>query len=116
LSPVCRACQAERGRSGPAYDQPHGGHIGLVAIILLFAILMMLVVVPVAVVAATRAVARTYDSGRREPRMVEPALDDRLTRIEEAIDAMAMQIETMTRQQRALLRATNASEEDTEPR
>lgn len=88
----------------------------LVAIILLFAILVILVVVPVAVVAATRAVARSYDSGRRQPNMVEPALDDRLTRIEEAIDAMAMQIETMAQQQRALLRSTNAAEEDTEPR
>lgn len=69
---------------------------------ILLVILVMVIVVPVAIVAATRAVSR-FDGGMTG--RLDPALDDRLGRIEEAIDAMAMQIETLSQQQRALLSA-----------
>jgi hypothetical protein len=74
-----------------------------VVFVLLLGILAMLIVIPVAVVAATRAVGRPYDAGRYERGPLDPALDDRLVRIEEAIDAMALQIEAMAQQQRLLL-------------
>ena len=71
--------------------------------LLLLAILVMVIVIPVAIVAGTRAATRMSDGIRYERPLLDPALDDRLSRIEEAIDAMALQIETLTQQHRALL-------------
>jgi hypothetical protein len=76
----------------------------IVVFVLLLAILVAIIVVPVAIVTATRVAGRTFN-GARTDRLLDPALDDRLARIEEAIDAMALQIESLNQQQRALLGA-----------
>ncbi|HEX7123372.1 MAG TPA: hypothetical protein VF178_13435 [Gemmatimonadaceae bacterium] len=78
--------------------------------VLLLAIFVMLLVVPVTAVLVTRSVLRSMDMGAATARPV--AIEDRLTRIEEAIDAMAQQIERLTEQQRALLGGAAVVESD----
>lgn len=70
---------------------------------ILLAAIIALMVIPVATFAAVRAVTQVLgQSGLARPRE-DSELNVRLTRIEEAIDAMASQIERLSEQQRALL-------------
>jgi sensor domain CHASE-containing protein len=75
----------------------------VIGLFFLFAVLVAVVVVPVATIAAVRAVGRAFNvMGSAASRPVDDAVDARLTRIEEAIDAMAMQIDRISRERRAL--------------
>ncbi len=75
----------------------------MIGLFLLFAVLVAVVVVPVATIAAVRAVGRAFNvMGNAAAPPVDDAVDARLTRIEEAIDAMALQIDRISRERRAL--------------
>ena len=67
-------------------------------VILLVALFAMFVIVPVATFAAVKATGRTFDLVRAERGTVSGSVDARLSRIEEAIDAMALQLERVSRQ------------------
>ena len=74
---------------------------------LLFAVAIVLVIVMFGVPAIASSIARNVvNSMDRSPAsgsIDQGIVEARLTRIEEAIDAMALQIERLTDQQRALL-------------
>ena len=67
-------------------------------VVLLIALFAAVVVVPVATFAAVRAVGRAFDMVRAERGGMDGSLDARLSRIEEAIDAMALQLDRVSRQ------------------
>lgn len=72
-------------------------------VVILLAALFALLAIPVATFVAARVVTQVLgQSGIARPRD-DSELNVRLTRIEEAIDAMAGQIERLSEQQRALL-------------
>lgn len=71
--------------------------------VLLFTILVTLIAAPTVAYFVVRAVLRGLEPGSVAAH--SSPIDDRLTRIEEAIDAMAQQIERLTEQQRILLGA-----------
>lgn len=73
----------------------------MIAIVALFLIAILVVVVPAIAASVARSVAnnRSPSSGSIDQSLVEA----RLGRIEEAIDAMAVQIERLSEHQRALL-------------
>jgi hypothetical protein len=75
----------------------------VIGLFFLFAVLVAVIVVPVATIAAVRAVGRAFNvMGNAASRPVDDAVDARLARIEEAIDAMAMQIDRISRDRRVL--------------
>jgi hypothetical protein len=75
----------------------------VIGLLILFAVLLAVMVVPIATIAAVRAVGRTLGGlGGASFRPVDDVVDARLTRIEEAIDAMALQIDRISRERRAL--------------
>jgi uncharacterized protein YlxW (UPF0749 family) len=70
---------------------------------ILMAAIFALLAIPVATLVAVRVVTQVLSqNGLSRPRE-DSELNVRLTRIEEAIDAMASQIERLSEQQRALL-------------
>lgn len=71
-------------------------------VFIVLAVIAALVVIPAVAVAASRAAVRGTQG--RIP-VEDAATQDRLERIEEAIDAMAAQIERLTQQQQLLLAA-----------
>lgn len=79
-------------------------------IMVILAIFVALIAAPITAVLVTRSVLRSVDMGA--PAARPAAIDDRLARIEEAIDAMAQQIERLTEQQRALLGGPAVVESD----
>ena len=77
--------------------------MSVIGLFFLFAVLVAVVVVPVATIAAVRAVGRAFNvMGGAASRTADETVDVRLTRIEEAIDAMALQIDRISRERRAL--------------
>lgn len=84
--------------------------IGL--LLLLVLIMVLAVVVPTIAAAVARNVASNMNRGPSSGSIDQSLVEARLTRIEEAIDAMAVQIERLSDHQRALLgRETNVDRE-----
>lgn len=75
----------------------------MIALIAAVAVLAVLLFVPAIAVAASRAAVRSVDSVSARIPVEDAATQDRLARIEEAIDAMAAQIERLTQQQQLLV-------------
>lgn len=75
--------------------------IGL--LVLIIAIMVLAVVVPTIAATVARNVASGMNRGPSSGSIDQSLVEARLTRIEEAIDAMAVQIERLTDHQRALL-------------
>ena len=75
--------------------------IGLLA--LLVAIMVLAVVVPTIAATVARNVVNSTNRGPSSGSIDQSLVEARLTRIEEAIDAMAVQIERLSDHQRALL-------------
>lgn len=73
----------------------------MMAFVFVIAMVIAVIVAPVAAYAAVRVVMRTMEVGRSA--VPNDALDARLTRIEEAIDTMAVQIERLADNQRLKL-------------
>ena len=88
--------------------------MSVIGLFLLFAVLVAVVVVPVATIAAVRAVGRAFNIMGTGAPPVNDAVDARLTRIEEAIDAMALQIDRIARERRTLP-ATDPRETEIDP-
>jgi hypothetical protein len=72
----------------------------MIVVIVLFVFLMAAIVVPMAVTAVVRGLGQVYDLRRSAGYGTNDAVDARLTRIEEAIDAMAIQIDRMGQERR----------------
>lgn len=75
--------------------------IALVAI--LIAVVVVFLIVPAIATAVARRVVNNIDRGPSSGSIDQSLVEARLTRIEEAIDAMALQIERLSDHQRALL-------------
>lgn len=73
----------------------------LLALLLFFGVLVL--VVPAVAAGVARNVARSMDRSPGSGSIDQSLVEARLTRIEEAIDAMALQIERLSEHQRALL-------------
>ena len=73
----------------------------LLALLLILGVLI--VVVPAVAAGVARNVARGMDRSPGSGSIDQSLVEARLTRIEEAIDAMALQIERLSEHQRALL-------------
>jgi hypothetical protein len=72
----------------------------MIGVLLIFAVLVAVLVVPIATVVAVRVVGRTFDPVRNGSRPIDDTVDIRLARIEEAIDAMAVQIDRLSTERR----------------
>ncbi len=68
-------------------------------VLMLLVALITLIVVPVVIVSVLRLVTGAVGMRRRASPPIPDAVDDRLSRIEEAIDAMAIQIDRIAQQQ-----------------
>lgn len=75
----------------------------MISLVFLFAIIMVVVIAPIAAFTAVRAVGRALEVMRNSPRANDDALEARLGRIEEAIDAMALQIDRLASERQAQL-------------
>ena len=87
--------------------------IPLIALIAIAALVIW--IVPVVATTAARTVARTLDLSRTPGSIDQSLVEARLVRIEEAIDAMALQIERLSEHQRALLGQPAAPQVVAEP-
>ena len=87
-------------------------------VIFVFVIILLVVVVSVPAIATTvaRNVIQNLDRSPATGSIDQSIVEGRLTRIEEAIDAMALQIERLSEHQRALLGAEPARLEEPDPR
>ncbi len=87
--------------------------------IVIFAFVIILLLVLFSVPAISTAIARNVDQGLdRGPAsgsIDQSVVEARLTRIEEAIDAMALQIERLSNHQQALLGAEPPQLEEPDP-
>ncbi|HSA57373.1 MAG TPA: hypothetical protein VLE53_16805 [Gemmatimonadaceae bacterium] len=70
---------------------------------ILLAVIVAFMAITVGTVVATRVVSQTLSQNGLTRAREDSEMNVRLTRIEEAIDAMAAQIERLSEQQRALL-------------
>jgi hypothetical protein len=86
----------------------------VIALLMAFLVIALLViVVPAIATAVARNVVSGLDRSPASGSIDQSLVEARLGRIEEAIDAMALQIERLSEHQRALLGpASGASEED----
>lgn len=75
----------------------------IAAFIALVVIVAVLVVVPTIAVAVSRAAVRSVNAAQGQLPVEDAATQERLERIEEAIDAMAAQLERLTQQQQLLI-------------
>ncbi len=75
----------------------------MIALITILATLAVLLVVPAIATTVARSVAQGVARAREPGSIDQELVEARLGRIEEAIDAMAVQIERLSEQQRALL-------------
>ena len=78
-------------------------------------VLVLIFGVPAIVTAVTRNVVQSLDRSPASGSIDQSIVESRLTRIEEAIDAMALQIERLTEHQRALLGTEPPQIEDVDP-
>ena len=87
-------------------------------VIFAFVIILLLVVfsVPAIATAVARNVVQNLDRSPASGSIDQGIVEARLTRIEEAIDAMALQIERLTEHQKALLGSEPPQLEDPDPR
>ena len=87
-------------------------------VIFVFVIILLLVVfsVPAISTAVARNVVQSLDRGPTSGSIDQSVVEARLTRIEEAIDAMALQIERLSDHQRALLGSEPSRLEEPDPR
>jgi hypothetical protein len=83
-----------------------------------FVIIVLVVVfsVPAIVTAVTRNVVQSLDRSPASGSIDQGIVEGRLTRIEEAIDAMALQIERLSEHQRSLLGSEPPQLEEPDPR
>jgi len=72
----------------------------MIVVIVLFAVLMAVIVVPMAVISVVRGLGQVYDLRRSASNGANDAVEARLARIEEAIDAMAIQIDRLGEERR----------------
>jgi hypothetical protein len=88
-----------------------------VIVIFAFVIILLLVVfsVPAISTAVARNVVQNLDRSPSSGSIDQSLVESRLTRIEEAIDAMALQIERLTEHQRALLGSDPPQLEESDP-
>ncbi len=75
----------------------------MIAILAIIAIVVLLMAVPAIVTTISRNVVASLDRSPASGSIDQSVVEARLTRIEEAIDAMALQIERLSDHQRALL-------------
>ena len=87
-------------------------------VIFAFVIVLLLVVfsVPAIATAVARNVVQSLDRSPASGSIDQGIVESRLTRIEEAIDAMALQIERLSEHQRTLLGAEPSQLEEPDPR
>jgi hypothetical protein len=87
-------------------------------VIFAFVIILLLVVfsVPAIATAVARNVVQSLDRSPASGSIDQGIVESRLTRIEEAIDAMALQIERLSEHQRTLLGAEPPRLEEPDPR
>lgn len=76
----------------------------MIIVLIAFVAVLVLVLVPAIATAVARNVVHHLDRSPSSGNIDQSIVEARLGRIEEAIDAMATQIEKLTDQQRALLR------------
>ena len=86
-------------------------------VIFAFVIILLLVVfsVPAIATAVARNVVQGLDRGPASGSIDQSMVEGRLTRIEEAIDAMSLQIERLSEHQRSLLGAEPPQLEEPDP-
>jgi len=77
----------------------------MIALLAILATIAAVLIVPMIATSVARNVAEAVNRGPGRGSIDQDMVEARLGRIEEAIDAMALQIETLTDQQRALLGA-----------
>jgi len=70
----------------------------VIAYVVVLAVVIAVIVAPIAAYTALRAVGRAFELMREIPRSNGEAVEARLARIEEAIDAMALQIDRLARE------------------
>jgi hypothetical protein len=87
-------------------------------VIFAFVIILLLVVftIPAVATSIARNVVRSMDRSPMSGSIDQSMVEARLTRIEEAIDAMALQIERLSDHQQALLGAEPPRLDDPDPR
>ena len=87
-------------------------------VIFAFVIVLLLVVfsVPAIATAVARNVVQSLDRSPASGSIDQGIVESRLTRIEEAIDAMALQIERLSEHQRTLLGSEPPQLEEADPR
>lgn len=89
----------------------------MIAIFALIVVIMVVVFsVPAIATTIARNVVNTMDRSPASGSIDQSLVEARLTRIEEAIDAMALQIERLTEHQRALLGPEPPQLEEPDPR
>ena len=76
----------------------------MIIVLIAFFAILVLVAVPAIATSVSRNVVNHYDRSPSSGNIDQSIVEARLGRIEEAIDAMATQIEKLTDQQRVLLR------------
>jgi hypothetical protein len=77
----------------------------VIGLLVLFVVVLIVLIVPYVATAVARNVVQSLDRSPASGSIDQSIVEARLGRIEEAIDAMALQIERLTDQQRALLGA-----------
>ena len=84
----------------------------MIAILALLVVIALVVVVPAVTTVVARNVMSSMNRGPSSGSIDQSLVEARLSRIEEAIDAMALQIERLSDHQRALLGPADAAADE----
>lgn len=87
----------------------------MIALLAFLAVIFLIIIVPIIATTVARNVVNRMDRGPSSGSIDQSLVEARLSRIEEAIDAMALQIERLSDHQRALLGSSRDAHAADEP-